>query len=270
MATIKDILYYRYIIQKCVEFNKVLIVTGEYNGSCSNDYSKLTFLNITPYLPETYVSSSIADHINLTKEECMQYISLESLIKGHKFILVGKPYVYKNKNGDIKGGLILSNELSQFGIEPICHWSKKYLKNIPYNLIIDFRKEFNGVYGWKNPSLFSANLSSEYQELKKNKYSDKFSFSIEYLEDLNSKQNLAILIKDDDNEIQENEINDDDIVDEDNSNVENNKIIELNPSQDKIRDIDNNLSEYSTSIKAPPILLPKSGSDLQIPQYRRK
>lgn len=284
----KNFLYYRYIIQKCTELNKVLLIHCEYNGICLSDSSKLTFINIIPYLPEVYNVSIIADHINLDKNECAKYINVNSLIKGHKFIIVGKPYIYKNKNDDIKGGLILSNELEKFGIKPICFWTPKYLKNIPYNLIIDFRKEFDGIYGWKQSNINTLYITSEQEMLKTNNNIDKYSFSINYSENLINKDDNYIDIDSSKEEIifTNNIIKNENIlfnIISSNKNVKkniynkkyclknNNIIIEVFNKNKIIRNIDNNLREFSDSIKIQPIITDQRlPNGVVIPPYRRK
>lgn len=295
MINTKDLLYYRYIIQKCVELGKFLVVEGEYNGLCTRDMSKFTFRNLKPYLPDTYNTSIIADHVNLRKSECTQYIQESSFIKGHKFIIVAKPYIYKNKNGDIKGGLVLSNELEKFGLRPITFYSMKYIQRLPYNLIIDFRKEFNGIYGWKKPTRYNIVLSSEQQLLHKNTNPNKLSFSISYSEKLDNKKaipnisdinllndeeeithpinifdteniydNMSLFISDDTrNKNMKTNLNNQKI------NVEdNNIVIEDMSTKNQSKDLDSSIAEFA-AIKAPDILL-QFESDLIIPPCRRK
>lgn len=284
----KNFLYYRYIIQKCVELNKVLLVHCEYNGICLSDESKLTFIKLTPYLPESYNVSVIADHVNLNKSDCIKYMPFHSFIKGHKFIIVGKPYIYKNKSNDIKGGLILSDELERFGIKPINFWSPKYLKSIPYNMIIDFRKEFGGIYGWQDSNINNIYITSE-QDISRNNNIDKYSFSLNYSENLIHKENNSIstetakddqisinnIIKSENSIILFNIINSNKDIKKSFSSkkyyLKNSNIVISTINKNKIRDIDNNLKEFSDSIIIKPIITNhKLPNGVVIPPYRRR
>lgn len=301
-SAFNDLIHYRYIIQKAVEYDKPLVLFAEYNGLCISDNSKMTFKKLTPYLPENYTVTVIADHVNLRKSDCLQYIQESSFTKGHKFIIVARPYIYKNKIGDIKGGLLLSNELEKFGIKAINHYSLRYSKYLPYNFILDFRKEFGGAFGWKKPTKYSIELTSENDLIEKNSNTTKFSLSILYNEKLNTENinpnNINIEFKEDieddsssdiykdiaeerylddnfilnildnhkDKEIEEF---DDQVINFQQENIViDNKLNEINPKI-RDRDIDSNIKEYS-SIKAPSILLPKLPNGLVIPPYRRK
>ena len=195
---LKDAFYYRYILQKCAKLKKLVIVTGVYDGICFSDSNRITFINISPYLPENkYLTTPIARHLNLNRTDCINYLKSSNFELGQKYIITGKPYMYYNKNNELKGGIILSTDLTDFGFNPIMDFSEKMYKKIPYNLIVDFRKEFDGIYAWEKDQVYNVYELKEDKMKKILKDNEYFVNSYTYSENISNKDKPINNKKDD-------------------------------------------------------------------------
>lgn len=140
--------YSRIIVKDLLQFKKPLIIRAKY---IKLNVSLLLFENIFPLLPTIYNPKMLTKHVNMIYKDFVPYISnIRSLIPKKEYIMVVKPYLYHDKNMIEKGGLRLSDELILDGFKPLD--TNFILRDqIPFDKVIDFRKEFDGFFIDKPP-----------------------------------------------------------------------------------------------------------------------
>lgn len=109
--------YLRNIILGLIKYQKPVIVTGMLQF---NPYDRFyTFINIKPFYPEYENQSKvICSHINISKRQIDAVLNLygNTNYTTKPLVLICKPYSYKNKNNEERGGLNLTAELGVPGI----------------------------------------------------------------------------------------------------------------------------------------------------------
>lgn len=139
--------YNRYYIQSLIKYNKPIIVTGKFVGQSNSAITKYTFTNIKPYVSEEkYNVYELTSHINIDKiylDEIFNEVELRKHMN-KIFVMVCKPYYYKDSNGLKRASLEPTDELIRFGFPSFKLLSESKSSNdIPWKEIIDFRTEFN-------------------------------------------------------------------------------------------------------------------------------
>lgn len=139
-------LYLRQTILDLQKFNKPLIITGLLNLNPYDCY--YSFNDIKPYYPK-YENSlrQICGHININKDLIDPYINFcdGNDYTNKRFVLICRPYQYKDTEQEIRGGLTLTAELK---VKPICLYdeAEQYINSINTNLYIDFFNYHNGYF----------------------------------------------------------------------------------------------------------------------------
>ena len=149
--------YNRYYIQSLIKYNKPIIVVGKFVGQANSAETKYTFVDIKPYVPDDYYSYQLTQHINVYKsdfEEC--YGRKIDPYKGEEFVIVCKPYYYNDDNNIKRASLDPTNELNSFGFPSFTLiYDAKPANEIPWDQVIDFRKEFNYKFACPKNSKYS-------------------------------------------------------------------------------------------------------------------
>ena len=136
--------YNRYYLQELIKYNKPIVVVAKFAGQSNSAYTKYTFTNIKPYVPDDYVSYDLTQHINIQKSYFEEfYPETENLIN-KDFVIVCKPYYYYDDNKIKRASLEPTNELLYNNFPAFCLLSESFPADmIPYDKVIDFRTEFN-------------------------------------------------------------------------------------------------------------------------------
>ena len=139
-------LYLRRTILDLQKFNKPVIVTGLLNLNPYDCY--YSFNDIKPYYPE-YESSlrQLCGHININKTVIDPYVDFcdGNNYTNKRFVLICRPYQYRDNEQEIRGGLTLTTELK---VQPIYLYDEanQYIDSINTNLYIDFFNYRNGYF----------------------------------------------------------------------------------------------------------------------------
>jgi len=139
--------YYRNTILALAKINKPFIVRGRYVPHPDLDY--LTYVDIRPYVPTGASTNLICDHLNVMLLDFSKYIAVRPELGYTKDYLVCRGVKYKDDSGNIRGGVVLTEEL---GIPPvICATypkSKDIIESVDKSRYMDFFTFAEGRYAY--------------------------------------------------------------------------------------------------------------------------
>ena len=156
--------YLKHALIELIKYDKPIIITGYIKLNPYDDY--YSFCDIKPFYPE-YEDTMIqlCGHVNILKKNIDIYINFydNKNYDNEMFVLICRPYIYKNKEGEARGGLSLTNEL---GISPIMFYEEALdkVRTINSNKYVDFYQHRNGYF------LGISSLDIEQQKSKQKKH----------------------------------------------------------------------------------------------------
>ena len=131
--------------------DKPFVVSGRYQYNAERKLDYVTYLDIRPYVPIGASTMSICDHVNIMYPDCVRYIAMRSQANYAKDYLVCRARKYIEYNGDIRGGILLTEEL---GIPPVISASytdsRKIIDKVPKHKYVDFFTFEEGQFAFWN------------------------------------------------------------------------------------------------------------------------
>lgn len=147
--------YIRNTLLALARLNKPFIIKGTYFAHPYQEY--ITYKNIRPYTSMTAKTNQICDHINVMEEDVRKYLSIDTKDNGRTDILVCRAVEYHSKEGSLRGGILLTEEL---GIPPVIRESyqeaRAIIASIPQDKYVDFFTFAEGRYAFYGRNLWKT------------------------------------------------------------------------------------------------------------------
>ncbi len=139
--------YLRNTILALAKINKPFIIKGKYKANPELAY--LTYVDIRPYVPAGASTNAICDHLNIMESDLCQYFAVRPELNYTKDYLVCRAVKYEGAAGEVRGGIILTEEL---GIPPVMSavytGSRAIIESVPKDRHVDFFSFAEGRYAY--------------------------------------------------------------------------------------------------------------------------
>lgn len=139
--------YLRNTILALAKINKPFIIKGKYKANPELAY--LTYLDIRPYVPVGASTNAICDHLNIMEPDLCQYFAVRPDLNYTKDYLVCRAVRYEGAAGEVRGGIILTEEL---GIPPVMSavypGSRAIIESVSKDKHVDFFSFAEGRYAY--------------------------------------------------------------------------------------------------------------------------
>ena len=148
--------------------DKPFIISGKYYYNPKKKLDYVTYLGIKPYVPMGVSSREICDHINIMYPDCLRYIAMRYQANYTKDYLVCRARKHIEYNGDIRGGVFLTEEL---GIPPVIRASypesRKIIDSVPKNKYVDFLAFEGGKYAYSGEDKFHDSPKNRLDQMER-------------------------------------------------------------------------------------------------------
>ena len=139
--------YFRNTLLALARLDKPFIIRGRYFANPHLDY--LTYTDIRPYVPAGASTNMICDHVNVMLPDLSKYIAVRPEVNYTKDYLVCRAVTYSDASGDIRGGIVLTEEL---GIPPVITSgypeSREIIGTVDKSRYVDFFSFAEGRYAY--------------------------------------------------------------------------------------------------------------------------
>lgn len=147
--------YARNTILALSRLDRPFIICGKFCAHFSREY--VTYTEIRPYVPKGASTNLICDHLNVMEKDVEKYICIDPRYNYRSDILVCRAIEYSGSDGNVRGGIVLTDEL---GIPPVM--LEKYARNkgivesVNPSRYVDFFSFAEGRYAYYGRNIWAS------------------------------------------------------------------------------------------------------------------